>query len=87
MEHRNVIDIEPDQRWSEEHLGSITCGLVHEAGYPMKLWRPVGLQELQLVYGSGMKSFPPRLADQPIFYPTTTFEYADEIASVPWEDQ
>ena len=27
-----------------------------------------------------MKAFPPRLPDQPIFYPVLTFEYAEQIA-------
>jgi hypothetical protein len=52
----------------------------HESGDEMKLWRPVGLNELRLIYESGMKSFPPRLPEQPIFYPVMSFDYADEIA-------
>lgn len=44
------------------------------------LWRPVGPEELELVRQSGMREFPPRLGDQPIFYPVTTEEYAAKIA-------
>ena len=44
------------------------------------LWRPVGPQELELIRQTGMKSFPPRLPGQPIFYPVTTEEYAIKIA-------
>lgn len=44
------------------------------------LWRPVGPQELDLIRQSGMRAFPPRLPDQPIFYPVTTEEYAVKIA-------
>jgi len=44
------------------------------------LWRPVGIRELKLIYESGMKSFPPRLPDQPIFYPVLTESYATQIA-------
>jgi hypothetical protein len=40
------------------------------------LWRPVGPEELRLIEASGMAAFPPRLPDQPIFYPVTTEEYA-----------
>jgi hypothetical protein len=40
------------------------------------LWRPVGPAELRLIEQSGMKAFPPRLPDQPIFYPVTTEDYA-----------
>jgi hypothetical protein len=34
-----------------------------------KLYRPVGQGELDLFAANGFKSFPPRLPDQPIFYP------------------
>ena len=44
------------------------------------LWRPVGPGELRLIEASGMKHFPPRLPDQPIFYPVTSEEYAVKIA-------
>ena len=44
------------------------------------LWRPVGPKELDLIRQSGMKAFPPRLPEQPIFYPVTTEEYAVKIA-------
>ncbi|WP_073130494.1 ADP-ribosylation/crystallin J1 [Palleronia salina] len=44
------------------------------------LWRPVGPEELRLIEQSGMKAFPPRLPEQPIFYPVLTEEYAIKIA-------
>ena len=44
------------------------------------LWRPVGPKELRLIEASGMKAFPPRLPEQPIFYPVTTEDYAVKIA-------
>ena len=44
------------------------------------LWRPVGPEELELIKQSGMRAFPPRLPEQPIFYPVTTEEYAVKIA-------
>lgn len=46
----------------------------------MTLWRPVGPAELALIEESGMTAFPPRLPDQPIFYPVTTEDYAVKIA-------
>ena len=46
----------------------------------MDLWRPVGLQEMALVFDSGMRAFPPRLPEQPIFYPVLNREYAVQIA-------
>ena len=45
-----------------------------------KLYRPVGLDELVLIWESGCREFPPRLPDQPIFYPVTSAEYATQIA-------
>ena len=44
------------------------------------LWRPIGEQELALVAASGWTAWPPRLADQPIFYPVLNREYAVQIA-------
>ena len=44
------------------------------------LWRPVGPAELKLIQDAAMKAFPPRLPEQPIFYPVTTEDYAIKIA-------
>ena len=44
------------------------------------LFRPVGVEELKLIAASGYQAFPPRLVDQPIFYPVMNFEYAEQIA-------
>src|SRR5262245_2513268 len=44
------------------------------------LWRPVGPEELELIRQSGMRGFPPRLPDQPIFYPVLSEAYAIKIA-------
>jgi hypothetical protein len=44
------------------------------------LWRPVGPEELRLIEATGMREFPPRLPEQPIFYPVTTRDYAIKIA-------
>lgn len=46
----------------------------------MVLFRPVGTKELSLIEQSGYREFPPRLPDQPIFYPVLNEEYASEIA-------
>lgn len=46
----------------------------------MKLWRPVGRNELKKIEASGMQAFPPRVPEQPIFYPVLSFAYAEEIA-------
>lgn len=44
------------------------------------LYRPTGEQELALVRDSGSKAFPPRLPDQPFFYPVLNEAYAIQIA-------
>jgi hypothetical protein len=44
------------------------------------LYRPVGPKELALIKDSGWKRFPPRLPEQPIFYPVMNEEYAIQIA-------
>ena len=44
------------------------------------LYRPVGAQELALIEESDFAAFPPRLAEQPIFYPVTNEAYAVQIA-------
>jgi hypothetical protein len=43
-------------------------------------WRPTGPEELALVEESGWQACPPRLPDQPIFYPVLTEEYTTMIA-------
>ncbi|MDX2040539.1 MAG: hypothetical protein SF097_04780 [Acidobacteriota bacterium] len=44
------------------------------------LYRPVGREELDLIEASGNREFPPRLPEQPIFYPVLNKEYAIQIA-------
>lgn len=44
------------------------------------LWRPTGPEELALVEAAGWREWPPRLPDQPIFYPVLNEEYAIRIA-------
>ena len=44
------------------------------------LYRPVGKNELNLIEDSGYTAFPPRLPDQPIFYPVMNEGYARQIA-------
>ena len=46
----------------------------------MILYRPTGAAELALVEQTGWRAWPPRLPEQPIFYPVLSFEYAEKIA-------
>ena len=46
----------------------------------LTLYRPVNKAELDLVEALDWKGFPPRLPEQPIFYPVMNERYANEIA-------
>ena len=46
----------------------------------MILYRPVGQAEYDLIAQSGFTAYPPRLPEQPIFYPVLNERYAREIA-------
>ena len=58
--------------------GRLDAELGH--GAPIVLWRPTGREELALVERSGWREWPPRLPDQPIFYPVLNRDYAHTIA-------
>jgi hypothetical protein len=51
-----------------------------ENDHLVELFRSVGQAELDLIRKSGFRSFPPRLPDQPIFYPILIRKYAEHIA-------
>ena len=44
------------------------------------LFRPVGARELALIEAADFRAYPPRLPEQPIFYPVTNEAYAVQIA-------
>ncbi len=44
------------------------------------LFRPVGPKELKLIQEVEYRAFPPRLPEQPIFYPVLNEGYATQIA-------
>jgi hypothetical protein len=44
------------------------------------LYRPTGKKELKLIRRADWRAFPPRLPEQPIFYPVLDEEYAISIA-------
>jgi hypothetical protein len=44
------------------------------------LFRPVGQAEFDLIRQSGFTKFPPRLPEQPFFYPVLNEAYATQIA-------
>lgn len=49
-------------------------------GKTTTLFRPVGTKELELISQSEFTVFPPRLPEQPIFYPVLSESYAIQIA-------
>ncbi|XXT22624.1 hypothetical protein WME94_13810 [Sorangium sp. So ce429] len=55
--------------------------IVAPVGPTTTLYRPGGQAELDLIAASGHRRFPPRLPEQPIFYPVCNEEYATQIAS------
>ena len=57
-----------------------TSGDSMQTDRTITLYRPVGPEELQLIRESGWARFPPRLPEQPIFYPVVQEEYARKIA-------
>lgn len=44
------------------------------------LYRPIGELEYLKIQEAKFKQFPPRLPEQPIFYPVLNYEYAVQIA-------
>lgn len=44
------------------------------------LWRPIGPAERRLLEDNGWTAWPPRLPEQPIFYPVLNRDYATRIA-------
>jgi len=50
------------------------------AGQITTLYRPAGQVELDLIQASAFRRFPPRLPEQPFFYPVLSEAYATQIA-------
>jgi hypothetical protein len=56
-------------------------GAIEIDGDCVVLYRPTGPEELALLEAGGFRRWPPRLPEQPIFYPVTNARYAMEIAT------
>jgi hypothetical protein len=54
----SIVDVQTKVDEAKDTVNQITT-----------LYRPVGQQELDLIRDSNFRSFPPRLPEQPIFYP------------------
>lgn len=77
-----AIDVpDPDDPLLAALLGEIHRGRRENSDGSTTLWRPVGPAELGLLRGVGMRAWPPRLPDQPFFYPVLNEAYARQIAA------
>jgi hypothetical protein len=77
-----AIDItEPEDPYLAALLGEIHRGRQENPDGTTTLWRPVGPTELTLLQAAGMRTWPPRLPSQPIFYPVLNEPYARQIAA------
>lgn len=56
-------------------------GGVETDGECVVMYRPTGPEELALLEQGDFRRWPPRLPEQPIFYPVTNERYATEIAT------
>jgi hypothetical protein len=73
-----VEDVE--DRYAAALLAEIRRGRQENTDGTTTLWRPVGPAELEILRADGLKVWPPRLPDQPIFYPVLNEQYAATIA-------
>ncbi len=69
-----------DDRYVAPLVAAALSGRVENPDGTTTLWRPVGPAERELIRASGWRAFPPRLPDQPIFYPVLSQVYAVRIA-------
>jgi hypothetical protein len=80
---RADAEIERITERNREHLRQACANLIARFSSDKRtvaLYRPVGPKELELIAESGWRKFPPRLPDQPIFYPVTNEAHAIQIA-------
>lgn len=68
------------QKNSLSHRARACTALLSSTLDCVTLYRPTGPDEIKLVAASGYKRWPPRLPEQPIFYPVTNAAYAHTIA-------
>lgn len=61
-------------------LADLRRGRQENADGTTTLWRPTGPDELEQLRLDGFRAWPPRLPEQPIFYPVLNEDYATTIA-------
>lgn len=68
------------EAWRTSRESLPNWAISDDANATTTLYRPVGEAELMLIEQSGFRAFPPRLPEQPIFYPVLNETYASQIA-------
>ena len=77
----DAIDLlDPQDPYLDVLLRAVHHGRQENPDGTTTVWRPVGLDELTLLRAAHMRAWPPRLPDQPIFYPVLNEGYARQIA-------
>jgi hypothetical protein len=69
-----------EDRYVAALLAEIRRGRQENPDGTTTLWRPTGPAELAILREDGFTTWPPRLPDQPIFYPVLNEQYAAAIA-------
>jgi hypothetical protein len=64
----------------QSSLSQVKPNYITNVNEIVTLFRPVGPKELELIRASNSRAFPPRLPEQPIFYPVLSESYAVQIA-------
>jgi hypothetical protein len=75
-----VADFGAEQTHLRALMDEVRRGREENPDGTTTLYRPVGPKELALLRESGFTAWPPRLPDQPIFYPVFNEGYAADIA-------
>lgn len=73
-------DIADDRPFLQALMAEIRRGRIENPDGTTTLFRPVGPEELDLLRKADFAAWPPRLPDQPIFYPVLDEAYAAAIA-------
>ncbi|MBP7253558.1 MAG: RdgB/HAM1 family non-canonical purine NTP pyrophosphatase [Alphaproteobacteria bacterium] len=79
-ENRTFAEMSAEQKNSLSHRARACVALLRATIDCVTLYRPTGPDEIKLLQASGFKRWPPRLPEQPIFYPVTNEDYACSIA-------
>lgn len=77
---RTFAEMTTEEKHMLSHRARACDHLLQDQIETVALYRPTGPKELALLLAGGFRRWPPRRAEQPIFYPVTSDEYAIQIA-------